>query len=473
MEHELFFKMPFWLSQRHDLSFSAKMLMALLLDYSRINDNGVAWPSVRRIMSDLGVASRSCIQIWTEQLKRKGLLKVESGRGIPNQYTPSVPVYGTPQEDGVSQQVGHRCPSGRDSTVPVGGNDSEQYQDQHQEHSAAACASAPSPPFSPAQTNGAESNTGRRRPHQSTQLPDQPSAPGSETDETAKWFKAIRGKRDQKAEGSALARPGRTLRKAEPSAGVAPGVAPGAGPKPTVKKSLKVPCVVQKKGRTFQTPPDGQGSLLRGLVCCDIMEPSIVQPPPRQRRESASKGAATTRKRKKAAKARPRDELWDAYVDEWMGGTIADGEEAKVGRNVKQLRQKGATARTLRERSAELREEAASPRKGFTVSEYTILKRWARYGRLERERAAEKRRKRAEQAEQAARAAQAEQEGRARAEALAVLDRHTPAEVRAAFKQLLNGLGWSRSLCPTDPRGFMACDVAKILEAEASNAKGD
>lgn len=84
-EHDgRFVKVPKHVLSRRDLSASAKLIYAVLLD--RIGDNDAAWPGWRRLARDLGV-SLGVVSRGVCHLKRVGLLTVEArGPGQSNRY---------------------------------------------------------------------------------------------------------------------------------------------------------------------------------------------------------------------------------------------------------------------------------------------------------------------------------------------------------------------------------------------------
>lgn len=377
MTKGFFIKLHHSVLQRTDISMGAKVLLALLQDYARIDDHGWAKPSIGTMAELLGV-DRSVVKRTLRKLVKVKLLEIEHGTGrLSSIYWPRSGGKMPPLEgENHLVVVGLKCPlcGGKKSMLqPRRGGEMPPNQDHTTktsdlDHLCLRCAQAPLPPFSRAQENGAEPNTGRRRPHP-TQLPDQPPAPDSATSQTEGYLDLILGKppgSETSAEGSAPARPGRTPRGAGPSA----GVAPGAGPKPS----------------------DGQGSLLSDLE--DLPAKRVNSRPkgqqsPRQRRKSASKGAVTTRKRKKPAKARPPDPVWDAFVAEWMPDGVPSSQRKQVGGLVRDLKDMGATVQQIRDRTKVLRADAEH--KGYTLSIRTLVARWNILGVAERK--AEKKRK--------------------------------------------------------------------------------
>lgn len=67
-----FFKMPIEIAQRKDLSGTAKLVYAAIVD--RLGSRGVAWPSERKIAEDIG-ASRNAVRRAIGNLVRGGLIK--------------------------------------------------------------------------------------------------------------------------------------------------------------------------------------------------------------------------------------------------------------------------------------------------------------------------------------------------------------------------------------------------------------
>ena len=79
-----FYSLPSQVAQRRDLTCAEKLVIAILV--TRIGENGFCWPGIRRIAEDAGVAT-STVQRAVEDLKKKGLIDIESGgSGHSNHY---------------------------------------------------------------------------------------------------------------------------------------------------------------------------------------------------------------------------------------------------------------------------------------------------------------------------------------------------------------------------------------------------
>ena len=79
-----FLKLPVVLLARPDLTATAKLVLAYLIDRSGLK--GVAWPSVRRIAGEIGVGERA-VRRAVHQLTKSGDLSIEPRlNGARNNY---------------------------------------------------------------------------------------------------------------------------------------------------------------------------------------------------------------------------------------------------------------------------------------------------------------------------------------------------------------------------------------------------
>ena len=90
MSYDTFAKLPNWLLRRRDVSATAKLLYARLLQYQ--GDNETAWPAVGTLAAEIGV-HRSRVIVHTQNLEKQGLLKVERrvGYRATNRYRLLIP----------------------------------------------------------------------------------------------------------------------------------------------------------------------------------------------------------------------------------------------------------------------------------------------------------------------------------------------------------------------------------------------
>ena len=101
---ERFYKLPQAIAARKDLSATAKLVYAAILN--RLGKNSTSWPGIRRLAGDCGT-STGAIRRAIELLERSGLLAIERGhQRKANRYTPVSYV----SETNTKPEEGLMCP---------------------------------------------------------------------------------------------------------------------------------------------------------------------------------------------------------------------------------------------------------------------------------------------------------------------------------------------------------------------------